>query len=471
MNKRQKRFVSAVCILLAVLMALSVILMVIPAGAVSETEIEEIHRKRVALAEELEQQAALVLQLSESHALIVDRKAALDRQIELNRQDIALLEEEIRAYDALISEKQQELAAAQQAEKNQAEAMRERIRAMEESGDYSYLEFVFASTSLADLLSRLGDVSDLMHYDKELEELLRQTRADVEELTKEYEQIQLEQDAIRSELSQRQNQLNGQLTAAASLIAHLNEMGEEAVAEFAAIQAAEEQAARAEAEAIARLQKEREDARRAAEQLTAPVQPAPVQTAPSQPAAPASEQPLADSDPAPAQQPQQPVTSAPIPDGPYSWTYSQTYLDDVNKDGSNFIWPTDSKYVTSLFGDRSSPTVGASSNHPAIDIGATAGSPIYAAADGQVAIADYNNGLGNYVSIDHGDDTSTRYSHMTNFIVAPGEYVKQGQIIGYVGQTGIATGDHLDFAILEDGVPVDPLQFYEVGNITFDPTA
>ena len=92
-------------------------------------------------------------------------------------------------------------------------------------------------------------------------------------------------------------------------------------------------------------------------------------------------------------------------------------------------------------------------------------------ADGQVAVATYNNGLGNYVSIAHNGDTSTRYAHMTNFVVSPGQYVTQGQIIGYVGQTGIATGDHLDFAVMQNGQSVNPLSYYDTSVLTFDPTA
>ena len=136
-----------------------------------------------------------------------------------------------------------------------------------------------------------------------------------------------------------------------------------------------------------------------------------------------------------------------------------------------FIWPVDSTYITSRYGERSAPTAGASTNHKAVDIGAKSGDPIYAAADGQVASATYNNGLGYYVSIEHDGETATRYSHMTNFIVQPGEHVKQGQIIGYVGESGIATGSHLDYAVIKNGQQVDPMQYYDESTVTYDPTA
>ena len=86
-----------------------------------------------------------------------------------------------------------------------------------------------------------------------------------------------------------------------------------------------------------------------------------------------------------------------------------------------------------------------------------------------MTIATYNNGLGNYVSISHDGSTSTRYSHMTNYIVQPGEYVTQGQIIGYVGSTGIATGNHLDFAVVSNGQQVDPLQYYDTSSLYIAP--
>lgn len=68
-------------------------------------------------------------------------------------------------------------------------------------------------------------------------------------------------------------------------------------------------------------------------------------------------------------------------------------------------------------------------------------------------------------------ETATRYSHMTNFIVQPGEHVKQGQIIGYVGESGIATGSHLDYAVIKNGQQVDPMQYYDESTVTYDPTA
>ncbi|HUY05615.1 MAG TPA: M23 family metallopeptidase, partial [Candidatus Paceibacterota bacterium] len=87
----------------------------------------------------------------------------------------------------------------------------------------------------------------------------------------------------------------------------------------------------------------------------------------------------------------------------------------------------------------------------AVDIGAARGTPIHAAADGTIIIArnngGWNGGYGNYVVITHGNDTQTLYAHMTHSIVSPGESVSAGQIIGYVGSTGMSTGAHLHFEV------------------------
>ena len=420
--KNQKFFVRFLCVLLAVLMALSVIVMVIPVRAVSQTDIQMLKERRTELEKQLAEQDKLIQSLTENHSLIVDRKAALDRRIELNRESIEIMTEQIDAYEQLIEEKAREYDDAREAENTQAELFRKRVRAMEEGGTYSYISFLFSAQSVADLLSRIGDINDIMHYDQQLEEALRESRATVEKLKKEYVQVQQEQSAVKEELDARKQQLDAQVTAACELISRLEENTDNARAEYAAIEKAEAEAYAAEQRAIEQYAAEQYALRMAA---------------------------LA------AQQ-----NAAAAQNGGAAGAYT-----------GGFIWPVDSTYVSSGYGARSSPTAGASSYHQAIDISAAAGSPIYAAADGQVTVATYNNGLGNYVSIAHDGSTATRYSHMTNFVVSPGEYVTQGQIIGYVGATGIATGNHLDFAVVSNGQQVDPLQYYDSSALTFGPTA
>ena len=432
-NKLQKTVFSVICVVLAFVMALSLVITVLPAHAADATDLERLAEKRAQLEEQLAEQEQVIQDLSDNQTLIVYRKAALDKQISLNRETIALIEEQIAVYQELIDRKEEELAAATAAETEQTSLLRERIRSMEENGGYSYLAFIFDADSVPEILARAADVNDIMHYDRELEKSLQKSREDVETIKREYEIAKAEQDAINEELAARREQLNAEVSAACELIANLDELSHDAQAEYDAIAQAEEEAMR--------------DLMKAMQEYA-------------------------------AQQAAQKMWYGGASGGAAA-SGASTSGGGANANNTNgslafngsFIWPVDSTYVTSRYGERSAPTAGASTNHKAIDIGASSGDPIYAAADGQVANATYNDGLGYYVSIEHDGETATRYSHMTNFIVQPGEYVKQGQIIGYVGESGIATGSHLDYAVIKNGQQVDPMQYYDESAVTYDPTA
>lgn len=124
------------------------------------------------------------------------------------------------------------------------------------------------------------------------------------------------------------------------------------------------------------------------------------------------------------------------------------------------IWPCpSSKRITSGFGKRKSPTKGASSNHQGIDISATTGSTVIAAAAGEVVISTYSYSAGNYIMINHGSGVFTIYMHLSKKTADVGQEVSQGQKIGEVGATGYATGPHLHFGIRKNGSYVNPLTF------------
>lgn len=113
--------------------------------------------------------------------------------------------------------------------------------------------------------------------------------------------------------------------------------------------------------------------------------------------------------------------------------------------------------ITSSFGYRYHPILHFSRLHAGIDFGAAWGSPIVAAADGQVIGAGYAGGYGRQVRIAHAAGIVTTYSHMSSIIASPGLPVRQGQVIGYVGSSGLSTGPHLHFEVRINGQPVNPL--------------
>lgn len=124
------------------------------------------------------------------------------------------------------------------------------------------------------------------------------------------------------------------------------------------------------------------------------------------------------------------------------------------------MWPTDSQAITSYFGGRDSPGGIGSTNHMGVDIGASEGTPIYAALPGTVTTAGWYGGYGNAVIIDHGGGMQTLYGHMSAVGTSPGMNVMPGQVIGFVGSTGNSTGPHLHFSVIQDGQWLDPLAFF-----------
>lgn len=114
-------------------------------------------------------------------------------------------------------------------------------------------------------------------------------------------------------------------------------------------------------------------------------------------------------------------------------------------------------HMTSGYGLRRHPILGYTRMHAGIDFGAAWGSPIFAVSDGLVSFAGRHGGHGNYVRLDHGGGLGTGYGHMSRIAVSPGMRVSSGQVIGYVGSTGLSTGPHLHYEVYENGRTVNPL--------------
>ena len=137
------------------------------------------------------------------------------------------------------------------------------------------------------------------------------------------------------------------------------------------------------------------------------------------------------------------------------------WIDAVNVDRpapvvSGMAWPVSGR-ITSYFGYRRHPILRYMRFHGGVDFGASWGSPIVAAADGQVVRAGWAGGYGRQVRLAHAGGLTTSYSHMSSIVAAPGGYVHAGQIIGYVGSSGLSTGPHLHYEVTRDGERVNPL--------------
>ena len=417
MKNLKKTLRSVVCALLAaVVFAAS-----LPAYAVSQSEIDDLQKKLDALEQQAQEQQDVINDLTNQKARFITRKLALDNKIEINRQMIELIGEQIEIYDEIIGEKQAELDKALEKETAQTELLRSRIRAMEENSSYSYASFIFDSSSVTELLSRIGDVNDIMHYDKALEEEYMAAREDVESIKKSYEEVRHEQELLQKELDTKQAELDAQVEAAYTMIADIETLSDDAQAEYEAIAEAEAEAEETLQEAIRKRAAE-EAAKNAANNANSGGNSG--------------------------------GSGGNSGGGGSSGGGSATSL-------SNLQWPVPScTLITSRFGYRVAPTTGASTYHGGLDIGAGMGASIVAAGAGDVIYAGANGGYGNCVMIDHGNGVVTVYAHMSSIGVSYGQYVTAGQYVGAVGSTGVSTGPHCHCEIRINGAQTDPAAYF-----------
>lgn len=115
---------------------------------------------------------------------------------------------------------------------------------------------------------------------------------------------------------------------------------------------------------------------------------------------------------------------------------------------------------SSSFGYRMHPIYKTVKLHAGMDFSGAIGTPIYATGNGKVSSAEIHKGYGKCVEIDHGFNYQTLYAHMSSYNVTPGQRVKRGDIIGYMGNTGMSTGPHIHYEVKKSGIPVDPINYY-----------
>lgn len=371
---------------------------------------------------------------------VVDQKFDLDQQAELIRQQVENTNAQIQEYNKLIAQRQMELDVALEQEDIMKERYQERVRVMEEDGKVSYLQILFNAASFTDFLDRLDMIKEIAEADQLAIANLEKARQDVADAQ---ELLQAEKAALNSakeQLAQQEAQLEEKREEANGLISNLGleaegyqdeysiyESQEEElraqilvmVAEYDAMKAEYDEALAEENAAIAREEEEKRQREAAAA------------------AAAASSK-----------------VSSTTSDAQY---YSNYSTDAVKESG--FLTPLSSYVVTCAFGPRIHPITGSYGNHTGVDLAANSGTSIYASKSGTVIVAAVSSAYGNYVVISHGSGQATLYAHMSSMAVSSGDYVAQGQVIGYVGSTGWSTGPHLHFEVILDGEYVNPMNY------------
>ena len=407
---------------LAFVMAASLFVGFIPttASAVTQSEINDLKSQKAALSEQSASYEATISSLKNKKNAQVELKTALDSKLALTNQQIMNLEEQIKLHDALIERKTQEVGEAQVTADEQPEKYKKRVRAMEESGRYNYVEVLFGANSIGEFLSLIDDIGDIMKSDKELEDSYKESVVNLKEAKAEYEEVQTELKQNKVECAQLKDQLQVDITQAAAVITSLQaDINENAsvLSELDSQESALQSQIQAKVNQLNEQKKAEEEANR-----------------------------------------------------------------NNNNGGSsggsttgtgNLVWPSYCTYISSRQGPRVHPITGEYKNHGGTDIAASYGSAIYAADSGRVVSSSdgWNGGWGNYVMIDHGNGMQTLYAHMSSRAVSVGQTVSRGQTIGYVGSTGMSTGPHLHFEMYVNGSRIDPQTKYPGMSFTYSPSA
>lgn len=407
--KNRKKATRIICIILALLMAFSLLISVIQSVAYAD-ELDDLQQKKDAASVRVTNANNRLAELKNEKEAIIEEKLALEERNDAAKEAIMLIRQEIELYNNKIEEKRKEVDAAQTEEDNQMERYRTRIRAMEESGGYNILSLILNSDSFAGLLASLDDYGDVMNSDITLYNQLQKARENLEEIKAEYEEYKADCELKQAELEEEQRQLEEEISEAEKKIEELTDKIKEAEEEAKAAEAA---LATASANVTNFLASYNE-------------------------------------------------TKAAIQAGEISAEESPLSNYDFSVVGSGgLMWPFPaSNRVSSTMKSRWGTF------HSGIDIDGfnLYGSSIVAADGGTVILAGSNGGYGSCVIIDHNNGTYTLYGHLSGIAVSAGSAVSQGQTVGYCGHSGSATGDHLHFEVRIGGNSssscVDPLGYF-----------
>ena len=371
--------------------------MVLETSAVTQAEIDALKGSAGKLAEQKKDiQAQLkAVQADKSNAL--KKKELLEDQIDLIRQEIANINEQIAMYDQLIAEKTVELEQAEADEKAQFDLFCRRMRHMEEQGETSYWSILFTSGDFSELLDNYMMIEEIIQYDNQVIDSLVALQEKVANDRTVLEEAQAEQEEAKAQQMAAQDELKAQEDEVDKLIAEIS---------------AQEDL----------LEEMEEELNKAARALDAQIK--------------AKEREYA------AQ-----VANVPSESG-YLWPLPGGY-NTISSLAGGRIHP-----VTGKPGNHAGIDIPAPSG---TNIYAAKSGVVIHAAKGTGSSWSY----GNYVIVSHSDGTSTLYAHMSRIGCKEGQTVKQGDVVGYVGTTGRSTGNHLHFEVRSGSTRKDPVNYFK----------
>ncbi len=442
--KNRKRLVSILAGIMAAIMLLTLLMSIIPtrANAASSSEIrKQINSLQQDRKDIKTQMADLKEQYqanSEEIADIIARKNIVDQEIGLLHQEVININEQISAYNVLIADSQDELDRAEARFEQLNEDCKTRIRAMEEEGTVSYWSVLFKANDFSDLLDRLNMVEEIAASDTRRLQELSDAAAQVEAAKESLAVEKAELETTRKDLETTQAELDAKRDELDALFAQLMQKAEEMKSLQEDLEK-EEEALLAE---IAQKEREYNEAKEQEWLAYMATYVPPTTVAPS----------IGISDPNGGSNGGSNTGSNTNNTGNSGGSSGITV-------GSSWMVPCSYKKLTSPFGFRDTGIAGASSYHQGVDLSANSGTPIYASRGGTVTVSTYSGSAGHYVTINHGDGFSSIYMHMSSRAVSSGQQVSQGQVIGYVGKSGVASGYHLHFGIAYNGAWQNPCSY------------
>lgn len=340
----------------------------------------------------------------------------LNTSIASTEKEISDLNDKITELTSSISDKTKEIEQKEEEFEEKDKLLQDRLVALYEAGDTTYLDMLLTSGSITDFISSYYLVEQLTKCDTEVLNAIENTKKEIEDDKKELETKKQEIDKTKSQIAEKNEKLKSDKSTKQAKVNSLTEEEKELEGELAAYNAEMEKIAAAE-----RKVKAEEDAKK-----------------------------------------NQTNTGNTNNTGNTGSTGATGGSSGTITSSGKMTWPIPGyKNITSYFGYRVHPIYGTWKLHSGIDVGAPTGAKFVAADDGTVLIASYgyNGGYGNYVVINHGNGITTRYAHGTSILVSAGQKVTKGTPVLTVGSTGASTGPHAHFEVRVNGTAVNPLNY------------
>ncbi len=409
----KKKWKQHICMALAMILLFSCACPVFATNAYQKkkSELSGAENKKDSLEDKISKLQDMKEELESSRRDLSSYVTELDSELNTMQVHISELQTLVEEKEEEIARTRQELIQAKKDSRKQYEQMKKRIRFMYERSASTYMELILHANSISDMLNKATYIEKLSSYDRDMLDKYEETKKTIVKLQNVLEEEKVGLEATVAETKANESTMQKIVTSKQE---ELEAYDADIANKEAAIKQYEEDLADQEA-----LIRSLEAAVKAAEEAAAKAA----------------------------------AAAAAAAAGGVSGNA-------VVYNGGTFAWPAPSyTRISDDYGWRTHPILGVKQFHNGVDMAAPSGSPILAAADGEVIAASYSATMGNYIMINHGSGLITVYMHASSLLVSNGAKVSKGQTIALVGSTGRSTGSHLHFTVRLNGEYVSPWNY------------